>query len=123
MIHRISLIVALILAGFAAYAQDQQRTQQGSGAILRSLDRTTAVVQDHEVMIGETFTRARLDINLLDCRYPSDDLDADAFAQLEIIDNKRGRPLFLGWMVASSPALSALQHPRYDVWVLKCITS
>jgi hypothetical protein len=30
-------------------------------------------------------------------------------------------PVFSGWMVASSPALSALDHPRYDVWVLNCI--
>ena len=25
-----------------------------------------------------------------------------------------------GWMVASSPALSALEHPVYDVWVTDC---
>ncbi|MCW8843320.1 MAG: DUF2155 domain-containing protein, partial [Rhodobacteraceae bacterium] len=31
-------------------------------------------------------------------------------------------PLFQGWMIASSPALSALDHPRYDVWVLRCKT-
>ncbi|MGB0800115.1 MAG: DUF2155 domain-containing protein, partial [Planktomarina sp.] len=28
-----------------------------------------------------------------------------------------------GWMVASSPALNALEHPRYDIWVLRCKTS
>ena len=28
--------------------------------------------------------------------------------------------LFRGWMYASSPALSALEHPVYDVWVLDC---
>jgi hypothetical protein len=26
-------------------------------------------------------------------------------------------------MIASSPAISALDHPRYDVWVLRCIIS
>ena len=29
-------------------------------------------------------------------------------------------PLFSGWMFASSPALNALEHPVYDVWVIDC---
>ena len=28
--------------------------------------------------------------------------------------------LFSGWMFASSPGLSALEHPVYDVWVIRC---
>jgi hypothetical protein len=30
--------------------------------------------------------------------------------------------IFSGWMFASSPALSALQHPVYDIWVIDCET-
>lgn len=30
--------------------------------------------------------------------------------------------IFSGWMFASTPALSALQHPVYDVWVIDCKT-
>ena len=34
----------------------------------------------------------------------------------------RRRPTFFsGWMFASSPALSPLQHPVYDLWVLDCV--
>lgn len=29
---------------------------------------------------------------------------------------------FSGWMFASTPALSALEHPVYDVWVIDCKT-
>lgn len=29
-------------------------------------------------------------------------------------------PLFSGWMFASTPGLSALEHPVYDVWVIRC---
>lgn len=28
--------------------------------------------------------------------------------------------LFSGWMFSSSPGLSALEHPVYDVWVIRC---
>jgi hypothetical protein len=31
--------------------------------------------------------------------------------------------LFTGWMFASSPALSALEHPVYDLWVLDCVNA
>ena len=38
-----------------------------------------------------------------------------------MIEETSETPLFSGWMLASSPALSALDHPRYDVWVLSCV--
>jgi Leu/Phe-tRNA-protein transferase len=30
------------------------------------------------------------------------------------------RQIFKGWMFASSPAISGLQHPIYDAWVVGC---
>lgn len=30
--------------------------------------------------------------------------------------------IFSGWMFASTPALNALEHPVYDVWVIDCRT-
>ena len=51
------------------------------------------------------------------------DPDSDAFAQLTITDTKSRSALFTGWMIASSPALSALDDARYDVWVMACKTA
>ncbi len=34
-----------------------------------------------------------------------------------------GERIFTGWMFASSPALNALEHPVYDVWVIDCKTA
>jgi hypothetical protein len=28
--------------------------------------------------------------------------------------------VFTGWMFASSPSVSAMEHPVYDVWVIDC---
>ena len=41
----------------------------------------------------------------------------------EAIDSKDNRLLFSGWMFASTPGISALEHPVYDVWVLDCLVS
>ena len=48
---------------------------------------------------------------------------ADAYAFLKIRDIREPSPRFSGWMFASSPALSFLDHPRYDVWVVSCNNS
>ena len=88
--------------------------------LLRGLDRINGTTQDISVMVGDTVTYERLEVTLLACRYPRGDINNDAFAQLIIRDIREESPRFIGWMFASSPALSALDHPRYDVWVLSC---
>ena len=42
----------------------------------------------------------------------------------EVLDGPQaeGENIFRGWMFASSPALNALEHPVYDVWVINCTT-
>ena len=42
----------------------------------------------------------------------------------EVLDGPQadGVNIFRGWMFASSPALNALEHPVYDVWVIDCKT-
>ncbi len=92
-------------------------------ALLRGLDRINGTAQDIVIAVGETVTYERLEVTLLACRYPKGDINSDAFAQLVVQDIREDVPRFIGWMFASSPALSALDHPRYDVWVLSCQSS
>ncbi|MCK5642809.1 MAG: DUF2155 domain-containing protein [Gammaproteobacteria bacterium] len=98
-------------------------SDQAQTAVLRGLDRINGTVQNIVLLIGETVTYERLKITLIACRYPKGDINSDAFAQLSIRDIREDEPRFTGWMFASSPALSALDHPRYDVWVLSCKSS
>lgn len=92
-------------------------------ANLRALDRINGTTQDITINVGETAQYERLEISLSACRYPQGDINADAFALLTIRDIREDTARFSGWMFASSPALSALDHPRYDVWVLSCQNS
>ena len=97
----------------------QPETVQAGRATLRALDKTLGRPTDVDLAVEETVIFGRIAIRLLECRYPAGDPSSDAYAHLEIYDLE-GNSLFAGWMVASSPALSALEHPRYDVWVLSC---
>lgn len=92
-------------------------------ANLRGLDRINGTVEDFSLSIGETVQYERLEVTLVACRYPQGDINADAFAQLTIRDIREDDARFDGWMFASSPALSALDHSRYDIWVLSCQSS
>lgn len=97
----------------------QPATGQGTTVSLRALDKMLGQPTDIELSMGQTVVFGRVAIRVIECRYPSADPDGDAFAHLEVLDLE-GEALFDGWMIASSPALNALEHSRYDVWVLGC---
>jgi len=92
-------------------------------ATLRALEKVTARIQDLDVGLDETVAFKSLEITLRTCnkRPPEETPETTAF--LEIVDNKpdgEAVSVFTGWMFASSPALNALEHPVYDVWVIDC---
>lgn len=120
MIRALVASCALLLACGDAFAQE--RAVPGGGAVLRGLDRITTDLQDLDLANGETASLGSLTVRLVECRYPEGNPAGDAFAHVTIRETKTGTHLFDGWMLASSPALNALEHPRYDVWVIRCTT-
>lgn len=92
-------------------------------AVLQGLDKVTARVSTLEAPIGETVKFGALEIIARTCdkRPPEETPESAAF--LDIWEVRPGEPaisIYRGWMFASSPGLSALEHPVYDVWVLDC---
>lgn len=116
---RALLALALLVPGVAG-AQTSVATKAGAAVQLRALDTITGVVEDIELLVGDTTVYERLMVSVRECRYPAGNIDGDAFAYLTIRDVREDSPRFDGWMIASSPALNALEHPRYDIWVLRC---
>ena len=96
------------------------RASLGAGAELRGLDKVSGEVSQITLSLGATATVGKIEVTLGECRYPEDNRAGEAFAWLSIRDPRRDGILFEGWMVASSPALNALDHARYDVWVIRC---
>ncbi|MEM6759097.1 MAG: DUF2155 domain-containing protein [Pseudomonadota bacterium] len=117
---RLALALAAMLAG-AAHAQVE--TEDAGGAVLRGLDKFSGEVVDIELPAGRTVQFERLQITLTECRYPAGNPAGDAYAGLQISEVGREGVLFSGWMLASAPALNPMEHPRYDVWVMRCTTS
>jgi len=91
--------------------------------ILRALDKVTARTRTIEIPVGQQFNFGALTVAVRTCRARPPLEPADAAAFLQIVEQKPGEPLvprFSGWMFSSSPSLSALEHPVYDVWVVGC---
>ncbi|MGR3515029.1 MAG: DUF2155 domain-containing protein [Paracoccaceae bacterium] len=103
--------------------QEDVRALSAQGVMLKGLDKVSGEVTDLALERGETKQLGRIEVSLTDCRYPEDNIAGEGFAWLTIRDPSRDLVLFDGWMVASSPALNALDHPRYDVWVIRCTTA
>ncbi len=90
------------------------------GAQVRVLDKLTGQLSDVDLATGESQNFGKLTVQVNECRYPADNQTAEAEVHLTVLDSAVAEPVFRGWMIASSPALSALDHPRYDVWVMRC---
>lgn len=106
------------------------RRQRRPVAIIHAIDKVTAELMLFEVEVGGRPVRFNktLIFSARACEVSaSDEQTEDAIAYLEVGVQPRGiavpteaRQIFKGWMFASSPGVSGLQHPIYDAWVVGC---
>lgn len=91
---------------------------------LQSLDKASARTMTFEVRVGSTVKFGPIYIKVQACRKspPIDPPEAASFLQIwEVTPKGESKWIYSGWMFASSPALSPMDHPIYDVWVLDCL--
>ena len=123
--RRLAIALAVCVFPLSLAAQDAQSelVEVAQGGLIRVLDRVSGDLSDLEMMAGQEVDYGRIRIGMSECRFPADDPASDAFAFVTVTNLGDADPAFSGWMVASSPALNALDHPRYDVWVMRCVNS
>lgn len=91
---------------------------------LRSLDKITARTGTFQAEVGSTVKFGSLYIKPRVCKQasPLESPESAAFLQIwEVNAEDESEWVFSGWMFASSPGLSSMDHPIYDVWVLSCL--
>lgn len=122
---RVSLLTLLVVAaGLPAARPARADMEPYTVARLQSLDKMTARTMTFDVKVGSTVKFGPVYIRVQTCRKaPAIEApEAAAFLQIWEVAIKEQKPqwIFSGWMYASSPALSAMEHPVYDVWLLDC---
>ena len=115
--------VCQVFLTFASGAVQSLSIETGT-ALLQGLDKVTARVSTFEANLNQEVRFGTLEVIVKKCVKTPPEETPESAAFLEIRDIKPGQDLeilFTGWMFASSPSLSAMQHPVYDVWVIGCL--
>ncbi|MGI9491092.1 MAG: DUF2155 domain-containing protein [Geminicoccaceae bacterium] len=129
-------LTSFVLTG-PALAQEEppgRESQSGSSAnlehqvaVLQGLDKITARISPVFATLGLPTYFGSLEIVVRACREtpPTEPPESAAFLEIRELPPNVDRDqepviLFSGWMFASSPAVSALEHAVYDIWVVDC---
>jgi len=125
MLRRLS-ILALSLAGLLmAPAADAREMENNSTVVLRTIDKLSARTHTFDIPVDKTVKfGTSLFIKARACRKSSPLDQPESAAFLQIWERKPTEQashwVFSGWMFASNPSLSYMDHPIYDVWVIEC---
>ena len=95
------------------------------GAQFSALDKITARIEKLELNLNDEEVLGSLTIILKSCQNRPPDYLPESAAYVEIYDKlnknyEEGTLIFSGWMFSSSPAISALEHPIYDIFLISC---
>jgi hypothetical protein len=121
----------------AAIAGSASALDPRRAVVLRTLDKITGNARDVTADVGDTVRFGPLKVTVRACfeAPPEDTPESAAFLEITtsappsrglsgVSDAARQQQgdtqVFSGWMFASSPGLSALEYPTYDVWVISC---
>lgn len=120
-----TLLTAVVCASVAPV---HAANLKGEAVVLRTLDKVTATTRDYTVRVGDTLKYGSLTVDVKHCEKKPPEDTPETYAFLQIFDARSdgkgdimsSEKVFSGWMLASKPAISALDHAVYDVWVIDC---
>lgn len=100
-----------------------ERPNEYDTVILQALDKVTGRTSKFSAIVGKPAGFGNLEIIAHRCWQASPEDRPENAALLEIREIKAEETpvvVFMGWMFSSSPGLSGLEHPVYDMTVLSC---
>lgn len=119
-----TLFVGSVLMIAAAPSHAVVPSVENPIAVLRALDKVTARVEQIEVRAENPYKFGTIFITVHSCRTTTPEEQPESAAALEVSEFKTEKQteelVFKGWMFASSPAISAMEHPLYDLWLIGC---
>jgi len=96
-------------------------------ATLQALEKVAGRVHRMGSEVGRQVRWAGLEVTVRECLLRASGDVPDSVAFVEVAERRAGSDvvvrIFSGWMFASSPAVSSLEHPVYDVWLVECSAS
>ena len=117
------MVCVWALAVRAQWNEDEA-TSKIRAVQLRGLNKVTAQTETLKGTLGSVLRFGSLEVIAKSCWSAPPHERPEHAALMEIMELKADEPperIFAGWMFASSPALNALEHPVYDITLVKCL--
>ena len=114
----VGVAMALALASPAAAGRIENPV-----AVFSGLDKVGGKITTLEVKVGEATRFGSLVLRVRVCysRPVTEEPNTTSFVEIDDVKvDGSVKRAFTGWMFAESPALNALEHPVYDVWLTGC---
>ena len=111
------IIVLLLINTSVLGNQIEKKT-----AHMKLLNKTTNKVSENFIMVNKKINWETLVIEIFSCfSNPPDELPED-YVLLDVYDqiNNKENNIYKGWMISSSPDITSLEHPVYDLWLVDC---
>ena len=123
--HVLSIALTGILTALSSPAANTSTWLDGTMATMQALDKITARISTLEAPVGVPRRFGTLEVIVQRCVYqpPEETPENAAFVIVRDIGyDPAAEPtdVFAGWMFSSSPAISGLEHPVYDITILAC---
>lgn len=92
-------------------------------AEMQAMDKITGRVSIINVPVDGAVQFGSFSIVVRSCKTRTEEETPENFAFVDVTDKSFDQEeynIFKGWMLSSSPAVNAVEHPIYDVWLLRC---
>lgn len=136
LVMRVLLAFLFVVCPLAVFAQEvpgvaipkESDTENFHGvALVQALNKTTAKTSILELKLGKKTQFGQIAITAHKCWKAPSYQKPESKILLEVSEMKNGegeqkveKIVFYGWMFASSPSISGLEHPIYDLIALSC---
>ena len=91
-------------------------------ASFKLLNKTTNKVSTKDILVKSKISWETLNIEVLYCgSTPPTEIPED-YVLIDVYDtiNNENTNIYKGWMISSSPDVTPLENPIYDLWLVNC---
>ena len=91
-------------------------------ASFKLLNKTTNKVSTKDILVSSKISWETLNIEVLYCgSTPPTEIPED-YVLIDVYDtvNNINTNIYKGWMISSSPDVTSLENPIYDLWLVDC---
>ncbi len=117
-------LLKLFLIIFFLFINNSTKAEpvQKNIGLFKLLNKSTNKVSQKKIFVNESAEWGTLNIELYACFSSPPNEIPENYALISVLDklNKEKKDVYLGWIISSSPNITPLEHPIYDLWLVDC---